>query len=172
MLLRQALHVFGVLVMLLATGCGEDHRTSEHGKEEVMLDGLFSMKSINETQKALNGAGYASINMPATPKSGSAAKSGDRPEFEVAELHVRGYLTHGVKGDLKLEFFNDRLMAIWLYAPTADAQKGLENSLRSEHEGSKTVTVLSGIDYMNRQYVRVDYIPLRQEMDDWIAKYA
>jgi hypothetical protein len=109
--------------------------------------------------------------------SGKGAKS-SRPPFEIFTAEVHGYMHDGFKGDLRLMFFNNRLMSTWFYPDDpASYRRAVSTAVPAlkDHESTKVLpfTVISiAKDYRGKQYFRWEDSRLQKEMSVWINRYS
>ncbi|HEY3128631.1 MAG TPA: hypothetical protein VGL91_04190 [Acidobacteriota bacterium] len=101
-----------------------------------------------------------------------------RPRFDILEVELENYVSSGVRGKLKLVFFNNRLYKTQFFA--SDISKLIE--YLKEKNGVVMIgeitslpprTAISiGISVDAQQYVLFRDSYLQDEIDCWIQKYS
>lgn len=165
----------GVALSLLTgfgiAGCAEQERPAPINRE-MLIEGMHSLQTGHQVMAALQSMGYQP-KFIADPKGSSLTRSGSVPQFNIDEVIVDKYVIDiDARGQLRAQFFNNRLVAIWFYPELEASTESLLARIKEEHAGSTTIAVHSGTDYRNKAYVRVVQIQLWGEMQKWIEEYA
>jgi hypothetical protein len=100
-----------------------------------------------------------------------------RPPFRLLVIRVPEFNDHGTTGSLVLWFYNDRLMRTQFYAPnikqfvnTSDQQLSLSNDMTGGIPPHTRVWV--GKEGDGKTYLGMMDEVLKQQMDDWVARYS
>jgi hypothetical protein len=140
-----------------------------------LVDGISSYISISEARELL---GILAAKWEVVEDSGREPTKDSRPPFRFYTALVRGYEFLGFKGDLKLTFFNDRLMTSVFYP---DDFTGFVRSVSTSLLGlveKKSAHVLPftevtlGIDHQKRDFISWEDVRLTKEMSIWIKRYS
>ena len=145
---------------------------SEHAK---LIAPFESYENISVVQRRLktNGLSWSLIEDNSTVSKGSK-----RPPFHIYVIRVNAFKDSGHEGDLRLEFFNDRLMATWFYPEGFTSYRAVVEARYPEILGKQSITVgqytriAFARDYEARDYIAWEDIRLREQVDLWIKQYS
>jgi hypothetical protein len=152
-----------VLLALLLIGCKQD-------AEPMIL--LGSLKS---------GSSYSTVIKGLPDGATSTAKNtelGNDPNARISELLVRNFADLGVRGELKLVFWNDQLVSAAFYPENypnyvAKWNEAMKVSLTgSPQRINQHVEALTDKDNQGRGFVYVVDQRLRAKEDDWIKEHS
>jgi hypothetical protein len=114
----------------------------------------------------------------------SRLASGDpRPRFDILQVSVPGHVHLGLRGELKLRFFNDRLSSAWFYPDDVrgylDALAGagvkvIEAAPDTEQKVAVApyTNVWATRDFGDRLYVGWEDKRLSDQERRWIERYS
>jgi hypothetical protein len=164
-----------VLAVCLAslTGCADRESYTDRVEGIPLLLGAFqSYSSEREVRANL-------ASQPVQDVERSSLAPGDkRPPYNIVTLAVVEYRHLGVPGELRLFFFNDRLMNVWFYPTDVDAYMA---ALRSRDvavaadradRGSTARRIWSQRDSRDRVYVGWSDGRLEDQSARWISRYS
>lgn len=140
-----------------------------------LIDPFESYESISTVQQRLKDSGstWAVIENNAT-----SAKGEMRPPFHIYVIRVDNFINFGLQGVLRLEFFNDRVMAAWFYPKNLSSYRTLVEERYPEIRTSKAIIVDQytrikfGVDYEGHNYISWEDSRLRDEFNLWIKRYS
>ncbi len=169
---------FAILAIVLFTACEEYSSTPsfvEVLQERTALIGdLKSYQTISDVRSSL---GPLAEKWEVLEDSGKGSKS-SKPPFEIFTAVVHGYVHEGFRGDLRLTFFNNRLMSTWFYPDDlAGYRKALNVKIPAlaERESIKIppfTVILVATDYRGKRYVAWEDSRLQEQMSMWIKRYS
>lgn len=176
----QKLIFLGVLTCLLIAGlssCGgaEDNSfVTVRADRAKLIDPFESYENISTVQQRLTDGGFS---WAVIEDSRTVVKGEKRPPFHTYVIKVDNFSNLGFEGTLKLEFFNDRVMAAWFYPKKFSSYRAMLESRYPELRSGKTVIdqfarMEFGVDHEQRDYVVWEDSRLRDELDLWIKRYA
>lgn len=168
-----------LLVLVLACAACEEFGSTpsflEVKKDRSRLfANLESYQSISEVRSALI---PLAEHWEIVEDSGKDHDS-SRPPFAIFTATIHGYKTGGDAGDLKVTFFNNRLMSTWFYPDNPERfADDLDRSLPSLKEhGSASIfpftVVTSARDYKGKSYFSWEDSRLASEVATWIRRYS
>jgi hypothetical protein len=168
----------GVMAVVLFAAC-EEHRSAPsfievQQERTVLVGGLQSYQTISEVRSSL---GPLAEKWEVLEDSGKGAKS-SRPPFEVFTAVVRGYMHEGFKGELRLTFFNNRLMSTWFYPEDPASYRrvlsaAFPNLKERESTNVAPFTLISiATDHRGKRYFAWGDSRLQKEMEIWIRRYS
>lgn len=176
--------VLGLAALLLATlaaaaffwlGNGPATQDVAVPEDRADLLGMFrSYTSLSDTQTQLRASGMEF----STEEGTTPAASDKRPPFRVDTIVVKAYEHVGHQGELRVEFFNDRLVGVHFYPLNIDAYANKLSQILGKPlppEGEFTdanARVWRGLDYKGRPYVGCEDTRLAREMDSWIRRFS
>lgn len=110
----------------------------------------------------------------------SAPRKETQPPFDITTLTVQDFSHLGEKGELVLEFFNDRLAAALFFpadTPRYRARLASEEGLRLDAAHTETrpaehTRVWIAVDHLGREYVGWEDLRLAKQMSVWIKRYS
>lgn len=110
--------------------------------------------------------------------SGQDSSSDSRPPFRIYVVRLRDFHHLGTSGELKLKFFNDRLMSTLFFPIDYNVYvqhlkpiyPGMPEEKRVQMQ--PFTEIMQGSDYLNRRYVSWADIRLKDELRIWIARYS
>ena len=170
-----------IRIVLAFSAC--DSRPSEtfleQTDEPVILMGEFVSYSSIEDIRMTHQFGD---NWEVVEDSKHASSEG-RPPFNDYRVRVSSYQHFNCEGELKLEFFNNRLQSVWFYPNDIDAYLGKLNevgvsvskgvpSILDDWVSWQHTSVWSSVDFQNRRYVIWEDKRLTQQMHRWVELYA
>ena len=161
--------IVALVALALAAGCG---KKEPEGVE--FLGGLHSYMTPGEARKALKAdrEGWQIVDQT------KPLPSDTRPLFTTLSVEVKPVAHLGYGGDITLLFYNSRLLKAQFYP---DDFKGYSAALgghgvyfggKLEDRSIPDRKVWIGKEADGRMYVGWEDLRLRQEMNDWIAKYG
>jgi hypothetical protein len=176
----QKLVFLGILACSLVAGlsfCGvEDNSFVEvRGDRAKLIAPFESYESISTVRRRLTDGGFT---WAVIENSQTVAKGEKRPPFQIYVIKIENFSNQGFEGTLKLQFFNDRMMATWFYPKNfASYRAALESRHPELRSGRATVIeqftrIEFGVDHEQRAYVVWEDSRLRDELDLWIKRYA
>ena len=170
--------VGGLVIALLLAGivlsCG---KKSDDGLPKPEPTALFkptmSYWSFDKTRRELNLKNWETL------EDRKPLVSDKRPPFRMLTIRVPDYNDHGYTGALVLSFYNDRLMKTQFYVPNikeylsvagADQQASIGNDMSGGISPHTHVWI--GKEGDGRTYLGMEDEVLKQQMNDWIARYS
>ncbi len=108
----------------------------------------------------------------------TASKDETRPPFHVYVIRIGDFSDLGFKGVLRLEFFNDRLMAAWFYPDNFSSYRAAIEESHPQMRGRTSATIAPhvrvsfGSDYEEHNYVAWEDTRLREQFNHWIKRYS
>jgi hypothetical protein len=167
--------VFSVAFLVSCDEFGERPTFTDVPKERSSLvDGLYSYLSPSEASELLGelATSWKVLEDEKAPPGDS------RPPFRLYTTLVHGFENLGFEGDLKLTFFNERLMSAGFFPndPVAYFQR-LNAVLPALTEKTPArvppfTDVVLGIDYQSRKFASWEDTRLVREMAFWIKRYS
>jgi len=144
-------------------------------ERSVLLDSIRSYSRVDEIRTLL---GHLAAKWEVIEKSSEASPTDSRPPFQVYAVFAREYEHLGFRGDLKLTFFNDRLMSAVFYPRdfsgyvrrASATLPGLTEKTSVRVPPFTQVTLVT--DYHQRKYVSWEDVRLTEEMSIWIKRYS
>jgi hypothetical protein len=144
----------------------------ESGHAEL-IDGIESYQNIANVKKYLASRSLVWEEV-------EARKSTDvgRPPFNIDTITVKSYMHVGFVGDLKLTFFNDRLMATTFFSDDHEKviralqDKGMKFDSNQEAMLAPHTRVRQGTYYNEGAYIEWFDIRLDREAELWITRYS
>ena len=160
----------------LFCGCGNKSSFGTDGLGVRLGDGLVSYQTVEEAKTEITKrlGKWEIIEDSATPRRRG------RPEFTILRASVGNFEHLGHRGELILEFLNDRLMAIRFFpAQTASdyllavsKAEGVVLQPRGSTVAPAFRRIWHGIDHRGKEYVGWEDTRLSEEYSRWIRKYA
>jgi hypothetical protein len=105
--------------------------------------------------------------------------SDKRPPFRILEISKKAWSHLGMRGELVLTFYNDRLMTTQFYPADLDKYKGLlanRDQITFSEDGDTKIPpqtrVWIGKDASGRRYVGWIDRKLQAEHDNWVKMYS
>lgn len=181
LVLMRRRHFLGVLTCSLVVGVSscrgtdDDSFVAVRGDRAKLVDPFESYESISTVQQRLKNSGYIWIVIE---NGATVAENENRPPFDIHVIRVDRCSNLGFEGALRLEFFNNRLMATWFYPKTFSSNRALiEGSHTELRTGQATIIgrytrIEFGIDHERRDYVAWEDSRLREEFYLWIRRYS
>lgn len=169
----------GIGVALLTSAgrqaIGWERASARPTSPSPLIEGFESHRSSDAVETMLRARG-----LTWTVSENSALDPGDpRPPFSVRTLRIAGYSYLGHSGELRLQFFNDRLMRTSFFAddPTPflralEASLGCELGSDGELRLPPRTRIHPATDATNRPYVSWEDIQLEAEESAWIQRYS
>ena len=160
-----------MVVVLLA--CGKKSSDLPKPEPTPLFKPAMSYWNFEKTRREL---GYSRWD---TVEDRQPLVSDRRPPFRLLVIRVPELSSHDVSGSLVLWFFNDRLMRTQYYVPNikeylnvaaADQQISLANDMTGGIPPHTRVWV--GKEGDGKSYLGMQDEILKQQMDDWIARYS
>lgn len=158
--------------------CNEtDHESfvevlNEHAK---LIASFESYENISTIQQRLKTTG---LTWSLVENNSTVSKDSRRPPFHIYVIKVHAFKDSGQKGDLRLEFFNDRLMATWFYPENFTSYRSAIEERYREIRGKQSLVLPQHVritfarDYEDRDYIAWEDIRLREQVDLWIKRYS
>lgn len=140
-----------------------------------LLAPFESYASISDVEEILKSRGLV---WQVIEKESTIAKGERRPPFNVYIIRVGNFTHLGFEGKLRLEFFNNRLMATWFYPTNLSAyRKVIEEhypELRAKQASmvGKNTGIEFGTDHEKHDYIAWEDVRLRDEFSLWIKRYS
>ena len=144
-------------------------------ERSVLVDDIRSYSRVDQVRTLL---GDVAAKWEVVENSGQASSKDSRPPFQIYTALVHGYEHLGFKGDLKLTFFNDRLMSAVFYPNDFAGYVSRASVTFPDLREKKSVQVppftqvTLGTDYQQRRYVSWEDVRLVEEMSIWIKRYS
>lgn len=143
-------------------------------KPSVLLGGFESMKSFSSIEPQLTSQGlqWTTIEDSRLPIDDG------RPKFENKTIEVEGFRHANSVGTLRLEFFNDRLMAtVFFPADMSSYEVAVEKELRIQIGDGPTILeratlIIKGEDARGRKFIKWSDTRLTEEQAKWIKRYS
>lgn len=126
---------------------------------------LVSGQSPEQVRAQLDRSGWRDWRVVDQPEAKPPA---GRPDFRFLSAEADGE-SLGVKGKLRVDFLNDRLMATWFFPNDTTAYRAAIQKLPAT-DPLKQANF--GVDYRNQNYALWEDPRLRKEMEDWIRKHS
>jgi len=172
-------YVAALMLVIFSTSCDESRERPSFldipEERSELISGIESYSSIDQINALL---GDAAKNWDIIENSGKPSSNDSRPPFKIFTAVVHEYEYLGFTGDLKLSFFNDRLMSTVFY-PTdfngfvTRVRLTLPNLKEINPETLPPATqVTIGTDYQKKQYVSWEDVRLVEEFSIWIRRYS
>ena len=164
--LTQALGIMRILASLLSlllVACGAAPNTAG-----VPLG--FGLTSYSSKTDVLSG--FADGHRTDVTENSSLGPNDKRPPFSIYTVRVSNVSDLGVAGELRLDFFNDRLMGAWFYPDDVPAYQAAMLSRRANVTAAPGVETWTARDYRGKWYIAWEDKALREERFDWIDRYA
>ena len=140
-----------------------------------LIDEYTSYQSIKSVRKALIDSGYSWQIF----EDSKLPDNDRRPPFNIFTILVKNYKSIDHSGELRLTFFNNRLMSTWFYPVDLNgyllslkSKKNIDLSGSDEVKFSTFTSVWKHEDFENRMYVGWVDTRLRDESNRWISKYS
>jgi hypothetical protein len=157
-------------LVFAGAGCGK----KDAPKPSKFFGKLYSYQNPQEARKALRIKDQSwqevqrSQLLPTDP----------RPPFNILKVMLKDHYQSGVRGDLVLEFFNDRLMEARFYPSDVDIYRsalegdGISFSAQLEARIDPRTRVWMGKEQSSRWYVGWVDVALLAEHDSWIRNHS
>jgi len=163
-----------VILSASCVGCArsaDESFASVPAQREMLLGGLKSYSAPEEVRTAM-----AALKWQVLEDSGGSPRD-SRPAFHVLTLVVSPFKDHGCVGELRLEFFNRRLMSTWFYPEDPSAYRAAVQPFPATgvvggELRSPRLRVWSASDYRKRVYFAWCDERLLREQERWIEKFA
>jgi hypothetical protein len=170
-----------IILCLLLAGCREYKRATPN--QRTLVDEWQSFSRPEEVKAKLESRQIAFEES----FEGSLGANDRRPRFDFRRLQVPEYTLFGVKGELRFEFFNDRLMEVRFRPATSELGQFLNSvasvekvdtlsvghrNQRREYRLPRGVQLSASIPFDQKFTLTWTEPALEQEMLDWIAKYS
>ena len=170
----------GILACSLVAGlssCGAEDNSfvAVRSDRAKLIDPFESYENISTVQQRLTDGGF---KWAVIEDSQTVAKGEKRPPFHIHVIKVENFSNQGFEGSLKLQFFNDRMMAAWFYPKNFTSYRAaLESRYPELRSGGATVIdqftrIEFGVDHEQHDYVAWEDSRLRDELALWIRRYA
>ena len=162
-----------VTMVAVLLACGKKSSDLPKPEPTPLFKPAMSYWNFEKTRREL---GYSRWD---TVEDRQPLVSDRRPPFRLLVIRVPELSSHGVSGRLVLWFFNDRLMRTQYYVPNikeyldvaaADQQISLANDMTGGIPPHTRVWV--GKEGDGKSYLGMQDEILKQQMDDWIARYS
>ena len=107
-----------------------------------------------------------------------SAPQADRPPFDMTVVTVPRFLLMGDRGELQVEFFNNRLTAVRFFPEEPDrvlgrlAESGVDLRSKPESATGPHARAWCAVDNLQRRYIGWEDTRLRKEVDLWIRRYS
>jgi hypothetical protein len=153
----------------------EESFVSVRSDRVKLMDPFESYASITDVEDILRRLGYT---WHAKEGDSTVVKGESRPQFQVYVVQVDDFAHLEIKGMLRLEFFNNRLMATWFYPANLSVSREMIEKrypeVRAKGGGiiRKNTSIEFGVDHDKRGYIVWEDIRLRDELNLWIERYA
>ena len=159
--------------LFMLSACADYETYTDRLDASPLLLGEFQGYSSEQAVRAALGA------QPIQEVERSGLPQGDgRPRFDIVTLAVAEYHHLGVAGELRLQFFNDRLSDVWFYPDDVDEYMAAlgrrEVAVTTDRTGQLkgTVRIWTQRDYRNRTYVGWSDQRLDDQRARWISRYS
>jgi len=136
------------------------------------MDRFPSYASEREVSRLLSGTAIQTVIRSGLPPSDK------RPPFNIVELSVHDFSHLGFQGELRLEFFNDRLPSVWFYPTKFDAylvelkRRGVAVGTIGKDVSDRNPSIFAYHDDRNQRYVGWADVRLLQQNQRWIERYS
>jgi len=165
-----------VLATLCCLGVGLHCSWTASNGPTGLAEGRQSRMNPLEAQRALRVKDWK------VEEDRSLPKADRRPPFHILWVSIGDFDSLGTRGELRLCFFNDRLVETWFYASDIGTYKSSLERIRGIHFDALGEARLSPATQVwiaqdkatavARSYVGWCDIGLAQERTDWISKYS
>jgi len=163
---------FGLIVLLIAA-CSRPSFTSIRSPATPLISGFQSYMPIADVESALNSRGVTW-----TIIEDSHLPPGDhRPPFDILTISVSHYAYLGHTGELRFQFFNNRLTNTWFFPDDpASFKAALESVMKATIRPEATVPPFTRVwthrNFQDRVYVAWEDTRLAEEQSSWISIYS
>jgi hypothetical protein len=172
--MRRAILFLALTAILTVGACTEpkDSYTHVQSPPASLLGSFESYASPSEVRKLL-----ASQLVIAVVEDSKLPADDSRPRFDVLELRIENYEHLGHRGELRVQFLNERLLSTWFYPDSYDSyiatlrRSGLTPVSVTTRVGQYT-DLWTYRDFEDRPYVAWEDIRLADEQRRWIMKYS
>jgi len=158
------MRILAMMLTLLLVACGTAATPDATG---VPL--AFGLVSFSGRDSVL--AEFSKDHQVRVIEDSKLAAGDPRPAFSIYTVRVPNASDKGFSGELRLNFFNDRLMEVRFYPDDVSAYR---SAMRADKPGrfDRYVETRTAEDYRGHWYVAWADKRLRDELDDWIERYA
>ena len=146
-------------------GCGSG--ISADTKGVPLAFGLTSFSSKSAVLAKFNQSHRTEVTEDSSLPPGDS-----RPPFSIYTVQVHQVSHKGFPGQVRLSFFNDRLMGVWFYPDDVAAYRSATNPVGSSHDLSRHVESWTAEDYRGKWYIAWEDKRLLDQSRDWIDRYA
>jgi hypothetical protein len=153
----------------------KDSFASVRSDRVKLMDPFESYASITDVEGVLQRLGHS---WHAIESDSTVVKGTNRPQFQVYVVQVDDFAHQEFTGMLRLEFFNNRLMATWFYPANLPAYRKMIEKRYSQAATKgggivrKNTSIEFGVDHEKRGYIVWEDIRLRDELNLWIRRYT
>jgi hypothetical protein len=164
-----------LIAVVLLGSCKQQSFVDVPKQRSVLIDGIRSYSRVDEIRSLL---GSLTEKWEVVENSGQTSANDPRPPFRIYATVIHGYQHLGFTGDLKLTFFNDRLMSATFYPDDFEGYVKRVRTTVPQLAESKSVPlpphsqVTLGTDYQQRKYISWEDARLVEEMSIWIKRYS
>lgn len=161
--------------VLSCNGTDGESFVEVRGDRTKLIDPFESYESISIAQQRLKNSGFT---WTVIENNATLAKGETRPPFHIYVIRVDNFSSRGVDGALRLEFFNDRMMATWFYPKNFSFYRTLlEKRYPKLRAGQAAIIdqytrIEFGIDHEGHNYISWEDSRLREEFNLWIKRYS
>lgn len=165
---KRAAAIACLALTLGLAGCRKDREWPSR-----LIDKTYSYQSLERVQRE---TGIRSWN---TLEDRRPLPSDTRPPFRIFRISVPDYTDLGYKGELRLMFFNDRLMRVAFYPEdlagykqAVQEKEGFRFSDADDADIGRDTHVWIGKELDKRMYIGWEDKRLKKEYDDWVRQYV
>jgi len=162
-----------VLLTAILMGCHSSKSKSEVSDPSPLQKPAMSYMNFDKAEQAF---GYTNWE---TLEDRLPLVSDKRPPFRYTSIQAQNVVDHGFNGTLVLSFYNNRLMETQFYTQRMDdylnaAASDEKVMLDNDKSGSipPHTHVWVGKEQDGREYLGMEDMLLKQQMNDWIARYS
>jgi len=164
-------------ILLSACGSTQEGKQASDGGEQKspLLGGLASFESPAEVREKLE----PTLLPWKVVEESAPTTSAKRPPFRQFVVTVSGYSDLGQGGELKLRFFNDRLMEARFFPKDPERyllafreSQGIDLASTTEASVPPHTRVWASSEHDGQRYIGWADTRLEKEFDDWIRRYS
>lgn len=157
--------LLSTLALLVSLGC----RSEKKLKPSPLAGDLYSGQSLQTVERRLHiHSGDWEVLEDRRPLS-----SDQRPPFRIYTIARKNLVVNGQSGELRLTFFNDRLMTTSFYPANIEAMQaavGVDPKV-GDSQLAPSTRVWVGKDDSGQMYVGWMDLNLKREYDQWVLTY-